>query len=99
MFMAREVLTCRPGGVRDLVRKFQALGAVMEEMGVEPFRLYTDVAAEQFWTLVLEKDYETLDEIAAVEAKVMGDDRAKAVMDGYHDLVVSGRRELYRIEE
>ena len=98
MFMAREVLTSRPGGVRDLVRKFQAMGAVMEEMGVEPFRLYTDVAAEQFWTLVLEREYETLDEVHELEAKVMSDERAQAAMAGYHDLVREGRRELYKVE-
>ena len=98
MFMAREVLRCRPGRVREVIGKFQALGAVMEEMGLEPFRLYTDVAAEQFWTLVLERDYETLDEVAALEAKVMGDDRAKGAMEGYHELVLSGRREIYKVE-
>jgi hypothetical protein len=98
MIMVREVLNCRPGKVRELVEKFKALGAAMEEMGVEPFRLFTDVAAEQFWTLVLQSEHETLDDFNAVESRIMSDDRAKAALAGYHDLVVSGRREIYKVE-
>ena len=98
MFLVREVMNCRPGKVGELVKKFKALGDVMKELGFEPFRIYTDVAAEQFWTLVLESEYETLDDIQATEAKVLGDERSKAVMAGYHDLVSGGRREIYRGE-
>ncbi|MGW8267408.1 MAG: hypothetical protein ACWGSQ_13660 [Longimicrobiales bacterium] len=98
MFMVREVLTCRPGKVGEMVKKFQALGEVMKAKGVAPFRIYTDVAAEQFWTLVLESDYETMDDIHATEARVLGDERAKSAMAGYHDLVIKGRREIYKVE-
>lgn len=97
MFMVREVLNCRPGKVGELVKKFQELGEVMKGMGVEPFRIYTDVAAEQFWTLVLESEYETMDDIQATEAKVLGDERARAIMAGYHDLLIKGRREIYKV--
>jgi len=98
MFMVREVLSCRPGKVGEMVEKFQALGTVMKEMGFEPFRIYTDVAAEQFWTLVLESEWATLNDMQAYEAKVMGDERARSAMAGYHDLVIRGRREIYRVE-
>lgn len=99
MFMVREVLNCKPGKVGELARKFKALGAVMKAMQLEPFRLYTDVAGEPFWTLVLEREYGNLDEIVAVESRVMGDERARAAMAGYHDLVLNGRREIYKVEE
>jgi hypothetical protein len=98
MFMVREVLNCKPGKVGALVKKFKALGAVMEGMDLMPFRIYTDVAGEPFWTLVLEREYESLDEVPELESKVMADARAQSAMDGYHDLVVSGRREIYRVE-
>jgi hypothetical protein len=58
----------------------------------------TDVTGPQFWTLVLEREYASLDEVAALEAKVMGDPAAKAAMAGYHDLVDSGRREIFKLE-
>lgn len=98
MVMSREVLSCKPGRVGDLVKKFKALGVVMQEMGLAPFRIYTDLAGEQFWTLVLEHDFESLGEMAEMESRVMGDERAKTAMSGYHDLVVGGRREIYKVE-
>jgi len=98
MFMVREVLNCRPGKVGELVKKFRALGEVMKGMDLEPFRLYTDVAGEPFWTLVVEREYETLDSVPALESQVMGDKSAQSAMSGYHDLVLSGRREIYKVE-
>ncbi len=99
MLMVREVMHCKPGKVNDLAKKFQALGEVMKGMGLEPFRIYTDIAGEQFWTLVLERDYADMDEITATEARVMADDGAKSAMAGYHDLVQRGSREIYRVVE
>ena len=98
MFMVREVLNCNPGKVGELVKKFRALGEVMQAMGHKPFRIYTDVAGAPFWTLVLEREYASLDEAPALESKVMSDARAQAAMAGYHDLVSSGRREIYKVE-
>ena len=98
MFMVREVLNCKPGKVGQLAKKFRDLGAVMSEMDLEPFRIYTDMAGANFWTLVLEREYASLDEIPAVEGRVMGDERAKSVMSGYHELVERGRREIYKVE-
>jgi hypothetical protein len=98
MFMVREVLSCHPGKVGELLKKFKALGEVMRGMGEEPFRLYTDVAGEPFWTLVLEREYEGLDEVLALETRVMSDKRAQEAMSGYHELVRNGRREIYKVE-
>jgi hypothetical protein len=98
MFMVREVMSCKPGKVGELVKKFKQLGAVMQAMKLEPFRIYTDVAGASFWTLILERDYDSLDDISAVESRVMSDERAQSVMSGYHDLVVKGSREIYKIE-
>ena len=98
MFMVRTVMSCRPGKAGELVGKFRAVGEVMQSMGIAPFRLYTDVAGDPFWTLVAEHDYETLDAMHEVQTKVMSDAHAQASMAGYHDLVVSGRREIYKVE-
>ena len=98
MYLIREVLYCRPGKVRSLVEKFKELNAVMEELGFGPFRIYTDVSGERFWTLVLESEAASLDEFRETEATVLGDERARAVMEGYHDLVAQGRREIYTVE-
>lgn len=97
MYMVREVVNCRPGKVGELIKKFQALGEVMEDLGFEPFRLFTDVSGEPFWTLVLQSEHETLNDFREMEAKVMSDERAGSAMAGYHDLVMSGRREIYEV--
>jgi len=99
MFIVREVLNCKPGKVGALKNKFKELGSVMKDMGLKPFRLMTDVTGAPFWTLVLVRDYASLDEIVSLEAKVMANEKAQSAMAGYHDLVVSGRREVYRIED
>jgi len=98
MYRVREVLNCKPGKVGELKKKFKALSVVMERMGVKPFRLLTDVSGEPFWTLVAETDIDSLNDLVDMEAKVMADTEAQKAMSGYHDLVVSGRREIYSIE-
>jgi hypothetical protein len=98
MYMIREVLNCRPGKVGALVKKFQDLGALMQELGLAPFRVYTDVSGAPFWTCVLEREYESLDAAPELEQRVMSDERAQAIMSDYHDLVESGRREIYKVE-
>lgn len=97
MVMVREVLNCKPGQVGALVAKFQALGEVMQSMGHEPFRLYTDVAGADFWTLVLEREYDSVEASLALEQEVMGNSDARAVMGGYHDHIMRGRREIYKV--
>ena len=99
MFLIREVLHCRPGKVGELIKRFKALGKVMEDAGVEPFRLFTDVSGERFWTLVLETEVETLDAHHEMESQLMSKDEARQAMAGYHDLVENGHREIYKVVE
>lgn len=98
MYLFREVVYCKPGKVRALVEKFKALGGVMKGMGFEPFRIYTDVSGERFWTLVLESESETLEAFRDMEATVMANKESQEVMAGYHDLALEGRREIYTVE-
>lgn len=98
MYLIREVMYCKPGKVRGLVDKFKALGVVMKGMGYQPFRIYTDVSGERFWTLVLESEAESLDASREMEATVLANEEAQEAMAGYHDLVVEGRREIYSVE-
>ncbi len=99
MYLVREVLHCRPGKVGALVEMFKRMGEVMRDKGYEPFRLFTDVSGEQFWTLVLESESASLTEFQSMEADVLSDERARAIMSGYHDLVQNGRREIFKVVE
>jgi hypothetical protein len=98
MYVVREILHCKPGKVRPLVEKFKAISRGLTELGHEPLRLLTDASGEPFWTLVAEVKVETIDQFFGVEQQLMANETLRTVMADYHDLVVSGRREVYRIE-
>ncbi len=98
MYVIREVLHCKPGKVRQMVEKFRAISNALEEMGQQPLRLLTDVTGEPFWTIVAEAEVERIDDFFTVEQKLMANETLRKVMADYHDLVESGRREIYRIE-
>jgi hypothetical protein len=98
MYVIREVLNCKPGKVRQMVDKFRQISGVLKEMGYEPMRLLTDVAGEPYWTIVAEVTVEKVDDFFAVEQTLMANDTIRTTMADYHDLVATGRREIYRLE-
>ena len=98
MYIIREVLHCRPGKVRPMVEKFKAISRELEQMGQAPLRLLTDVAGDPFWTVVAEVQIAAIDDFFTVEQKLMANETLRKAMADYHDLVRSGRREIFRIE-
>ena len=96
MFVFREVLQCKPGKVGELRNRFQALNGLLTRLGHQPFELMTDAMGANFWTLVLESRADSLDAFFAMEEQVMGEHEARQIMAGYHDFVVSGRREVFK---
>ena len=98
MLLIREVMYCKPGKVRPLVEKFLAMAKLGEQKGWGKMRVMTDVSAERYWTLVAEMEVESME---AFMAMGQGEEDAKEfeeIMKGYHDLVESGRREIYNVE-
>jgi hypothetical protein len=98
MYVIREVLNCKPGKVRQMVEKFRGISTVLEQMGQEPLRVLTDVTGEPFWTIVAEAKVEKVDDFLAMEQTLMANEALRKTMADYHDLVDSGRREIFRIE-
>ena len=98
MYVIREVLNCKPGRVRQMVEKFRQISMTLEEMGHEPMRLLTDVTGEPYWTIIAEAKVEKIDDFFAMERALMTNETLQKTMADYHDLVASGRREIYRIE-
>ena len=102
MLLIREVMYCKPGKVRPMVEKFLAMSKLMEKSGMGKMRVLTDVAGEQYWTVVSEFEVPTL---KAFEGMFQGQGQSEVdtkefenIMKGYHDLVDHGRREIYKIE-
>jgi hypothetical protein len=98
MYLIREVLNCKPGKVHEMVEKFRAISSALQESGEEPLRLLTDVTGEPFWTVVAEARVEKVDDFFTMEQRLMANQALRMAMAGYHDLVIRGRREIYRIE-
>jgi hypothetical protein len=98
MYVIREILHCKPGKVRQMAEKFRHISAALKDMGQEPMRLLTDVTGEPFWTLVAEARVEKIDDFFAMEQKLSANEALGRAMADYHDLVDSGRREIFRIE-
>jgi hypothetical protein len=99
MFLVRDIMYCKPGKARPMVEKFLALSKASQQMGFGPTRVMTDVTAERYWTVVAEFEVPDLGEYAAQSRKAMETKELKDIMQGYHDLVESGRREIYMLEK
>ena len=91
MYVIREVLHCKPGRVREMVDKFNAISGVLKGMGQEPLRLLTDVTGEPFWTVVAEANVERIEDFFALEQRLMANETLRATMADYHDLIENGR--------
>ena len=98
MYVIREVLNCKPGTVRPMLEMFREISRVLQDMGHPPMRLLTDVTGEAYWTLIAEAKVEKIDDFFAMEQTLTANEWLRKTMADYHDLVASGRREIYRIE-
>ena len=99
MFLIREIMHCRPGKAGELVKRFKQLEPLMKELGFnQPQRVLTDMSGERYWTVVSEQQVEHLQEYLDGSRTMMGDLRAQKIMQGYHEFVESGRREIFKIE-
>jgi hypothetical protein len=97
MFLIRETMHCKPGQVRPLVDKFKQMAALSERLGYRKPRILTDVAGAQYWTVIFEMEVGGIEEFL----NSMNDpkwEEAGKIMEGYHQLVDHGRREIFKIE-
>ena len=99
MYLIRDIMYCRPGKARPMVEKFLALDRLGQALGFGRMRVMTDVSAERYWTVVTEMEVESMDTFSELMRKSMGMKEVQDVMQGYHDLVDHGRREIYTIEK
>jgi hypothetical protein len=102
MLLVREIMYCKPGKVRPLVEKFLEMDKLGRQSGMPGMKIMTDFSAERFWTVVAEIEVASIDEFekmmsgAGMNAEAMK--KMEKVMEGYHDLVMKGRREIYKLE-
>ena len=99
MFLVRDIMYCKPGEVRPMVKKFLAMAKLGKKKGFGGMRVMTDVCAERYWTVVSEVEVDNLEAHAEMSRTLMEDKDLQAIMKDYHDLVTGGRREIYQIEK
>ena len=102
MLLVRDIMYCKPGKVRPMVEIFKAMNALGVKRGMPKMRILTDVSAERYWTIVTEYEVGSMQEFeASMRGEGFSDEMNKEfekLMEGYHDLVDYGRREIYKIE-
>ena len=102
MLLIREIMYCKPGKVKSVVEKFVAMSKLSEKMGMPKMKVMTDFSAERYWTVVAEMETPSMQAFEAMMSGQGQDAEAmkkfEEIMKGYHDLVDSGRREIYKIE-
>ena len=102
MLLIREVMYCKPGKVRPMVEKFVAMSRINEKLGLGKMRVMTDFCAERYWTIVAEFEVASMQEFEEMmQGKGMTPEATKemeTLMQGYHDLVEHGKREIYKLE-
>ena len=102
MLLVRDIMFCKPGKVRPLVDKFLAMSKLGEKMGMPKMKVMTDFSAERYWTVVSEMEVASLkafEDMMSNQGQNAEDmKKFEELMKGYHDLVDSGRREIYKLE-
>jgi hypothetical protein len=99
MYLVRDIMYCKAGKARQMVEKFTALAKAGEKFGMGSMRVMTDVSAERYWTVVAETAVTSLEQHAEMARKAMQMPEFQDAMKGYHDLIDTGRREIYMIEK
>jgi hypothetical protein len=102
MLLIRDIMYCKPGKVRPLVEKFLAMSKLGEKIGMGKMKIMTDLSAERYWTVVAEIEVPSVDAfekmMSGVGQKESDMKQLESIMQGYHELVDQGRREIYKLE-
>ncbi|HEX2723017.1 MAG TPA: hypothetical protein VHM24_08865 [Gemmatimonadaceae bacterium] len=102
MLLVREVFHCKPGKVRALVEKSLKMAKLSEDAGMGKMKIMTDLCGDRYWTIVYEMEVPNLQAFEdMMEGKGQSPESMKEfekIMEGYHDLVDHGHREIYKIE-
>lgn len=97
MFVVRDVFHCKPGKSRELAERFmRTLPSVEQHDGFRNCRVLIDAVAD-YWTVVLECDFERLDDFERHSREFGARPEVREALAGYMDLVIEGKREIYRV--
>lgn len=97
MFVVRDVFRCKPGKAKELVEKFKrTIGTMERDDRFTNVRIMVDAVAD-YWTVVLESDVASLADFEQHMSEYGTRPEVREAMAGYMDLVIEGRREIFRL--
>ncbi|MBC8088218.1 MAG: hypothetical protein H7Z40_13200 [Phycisphaerae bacterium] len=99
MYLVRDIMYCKPGKVKPMIEKYLEMVKLSEKAGLGKMRVLTDFAGEEFWTIISENEVESIDKFMAMDdmdPELMK--QFEEIMKDYHDHVIRGRREIFKIE-
>lgn len=99
MYLVRDIMYCKPGKVKPMIEKYKAMAKISEKAGMGKMRVLTDAVGEQYWTIVSEMEVESFDKFMSTDN--MDPETMKefeTIMKDYHDYVIKGRREVFKVE-
>jgi hypothetical protein len=97
MYVVRDIFRCKPGKAKELIEKFRRTLPVIEKLDrFTNNRIMVDVVAD-YWTVVIESDVEKLEDFERHLNEFGSRPEVREAMAGYMDLVIEGRREIYRL--
>ncbi|MBI5324194.1 MAG: hypothetical protein HZB41_02755 [Ignavibacteriae bacterium] len=95
MIVVRDVFQLKFGKAKDALELMKPIRQKMNETGIGKFRLMTDLIGN-YYTLVLEGTYESLDEYQKLFSQ-MQDDEMKTNYSKFTELVINGYRDIWTI--
>lgn len=101
MYVVRNIMHCKPGKARDMVSRFKDFEKAIKQQGGDnsKMRVMTDISGERFWTVISEIEVPSIEQHESMLQKMMSDPGYNKTLGQYHDIVESGRREIYKIED
>ncbi len=98
MVLVRDVFKLRFGKAREALALLHEEASPTRGAGGEVRRVMTDLTGE-FYTVVLETEFEDLAALEAALARASRDDAWRAWYGRFAPLVLEGRREVFRVVE
>ena len=102
MLLVREVFHCKPGKVKPLIEKSLKMARLSEDNGMGKMKIMSDFCGDQYWTVVYEMEVANLQAFEdMMSGKGMSEEVGKEfekIMEGYHDLIDHGHRQIYKLE-
>jgi hypothetical protein len=99
MIVVRDIFQVKFGKAQDAIASWKEGFSLVKKISGNnrDFRMLTDMAGGQYYTLVLEAEYESLGEFEGAMSRLTGDKEWKSWYQKFVPLAESGRREIMNV--